>query len=599
MGFGDELEAALLTPGESYPQAVQRIRGEQQQYRQVHPYLSTGAELAGGLATGGGLAGLATKGVRGASAVARALGGSAALQGAVSGAGAAEGGLKERAIGAGIGGTVGGVTGAVLGKGVQAIGTRLARGGRTVPPAVQAVEEAMEASRQTPTQLAERARQVAAVSPEARVMDVLGEPGVRIARRIEALGGEGGETVGATMRERLTGRPERLQGVLSKTTGRGRENIVETLEDSIQRGKAESAPLYEAFYRHDPQSSAVIDDVLQTPFGQEVLARARRNAANEKRLFIEPAVPLTKGTLFSATGEPLPITLKQGQAAKYTPQAVDDIKKAMDDLIYETRFAGVSAGQGGLKPGEKRAAASLRKEFVDAADAAFPGYAKARKAWAGEKALRDAMEEGVDVASTKANPDEIRQAYNAMEEGQKEYFQRGFLDGLRQKVDNGALRPSLIRTAAFKKNLQVVYGKQADTIAEALLTDVALTESAGKIVGGSRTAPLQSDIAAELSGSKLRQAATMGRQLRSDPMLSVLQGIDYLSNLRNAPVKAAERAQKATALMRPASQMSDILRQVEQEYAARQAGRTAGQFTGGVTGGMTGRAILDLMNARR
>jgi hypothetical protein len=52
-GFGDEAEAAVLRkPGESYEDALKRIRGEIGEYREAYPKTAIAGELAGGLVRG-------------------------------------------------------------------------------------------------------------------------------------------------------------------------------------------------------------------------------------------------------------------------------------------------------------------------------------------------------------------------------------------------------------------------------------------------------------------------------------------------------------------------------------------------------------------
>lgn len=125
MGLSDEAEAAIrsLLPGQTYESAIQDVRGKLAAYRDERPLEAMGMEVLGGLTTGlagGSRALAATAGRAGlreaAKAAARVAGGAALkapVQGAISGAAGAEGsllteqGLKNRAMGAVVGGTVG------------------------------------------------------------------------------------------------------------------------------------------------------------------------------------------------------------------------------------------------------------------------------------------------------------------------------------------------------------------------------------------------------------------------------------------------------------------------------------------------------------
>lgn len=600
MGFGEEAEAAYKTRLGStgdYQQEVQKIRQEMAKYKAGSPFLAPAAEFVGGLATGAGLAGAAAKGATGARALATRLAASGAGQGAITGAGVTEGDAADRVTGALFGGTVGGALGAAAGAVARRAGTAAARGGLRAAPGVQAVEDAMASLNQTPQQLASRAAQMAADSPESRVIDVLGQPGVRIGRRIEALGGEGGERVSKTMRERLTNRPERLQGVLTRTTGKARENVIETIEQSVDRGKKASAPLYEAFKRNPPAEIPEVDAVLDTPFGRMVLDRARRNAANERRVFMEAAKPATETGMVDQFGDPI---MTEAKAAKHYPQSLDDIKKAMDDVIYEGRMGTVQPGQGGLLPGEVGAAKQLRGEFLNAVDATFGNYAEARAAWAGEKAVRDALEIGEDLAKRTTKPGEIAKAIGEFTDASElEFFQRGWLNAQLDKVDAGSLTARQIRTPLYSKQLREVFGDKTDDIMRGLLTEVELAENAGQVIGGSRTAPLQQDIAREQMGRTAEAVRNLYTTVRNDPVYAGARAFDIARERLAGPRLAAERTKKAEALMTPAANFGQILDALSKEYGARQTGKTVGRTVSGGVGAQSVRSIVDLLRGNQ
>lgn len=102
LGFSDEIIGGIssLLTDESYQDARDDARGQQNAARSEHPVTYLGGELAGGFATGGtGVARAGTSKVAGY--------GSTAAFGGAYGAGTAEGGLESRAKGAAIGSTLG------------------------------------------------------------------------------------------------------------------------------------------------------------------------------------------------------------------------------------------------------------------------------------------------------------------------------------------------------------------------------------------------------------------------------------------------------------------------------------------------------------
>lgn len=584
LGWGDEAEALAtsLYRGTPYTQERQRIRGEMEEFRRGNRGLAVGSQLVGGLLSpvpGG---------------AARSLGATAlrmGTAGAIAGLGAAEGTAGQQATSAALGGLAGGALGTALTGASRALAARAQRGGRGVALDVASVaRRAEEAGVQSPAELGRRAQQLAADVPEAQVVDVLGEPAVKRMRTIRSLGGKAGQKVEEAMAERMEQKPNRLLDALRRTTGRGREDIAQTVEESIQRGKAAADPLYAAFYAEAPQASAAIDRVLDTPIGATVMERARRNAANEQRRFIEPARAPVMGELFDASGNPIPITLRPGKAAEYHPQTVDDIKKAMDDLIYETRFANVEAGQGGIKPGEKRAAAKLRAQLVQAADKAFPSYAEARQAWAGEKALRDALESGVEAAAKRADPRDVARETNALEPSELEYFQRGYLDGIGSKIDRGELRLGAVRTKVFKDMLASVFKSDAPKIHDAIRGELEMVERAGKILGGSQTADKLAGAAEDVVPSRLMQAAQV---ITSPVRTTAMQTLGALERSIMSPRRDIRRGMEAQGYLTPASRIGPLLQRMEQELAIQRRagaiGRRAGLGGAAATGVGVGR----------
>lgn len=589
-----------LPGGESMGEAKTRIGQEMAKYRQGSPVLAPAAELLGNVATGTGLLKYGLKGAGVARTVARTLAGSGAAQGAISGATSVDGPAADRVKSALFGGVVGGALGAAGGalvrRGVTSGSRALSTGRLSVPPEVQMTEEAMGDLRMTPDQLRAQAGQLASDSPEARVIDVLGQPGTRIGRRIDALGGEAGEQVNKTMGARLDTKLERMAEIFPRITGKSREDVVQTIEESIQRGKTTSAPLYEKFEAEAAKASPVLDDLVKTPFGQDVLARARRNAANERRMFIEPAIPSSPTGMLDAAGNPV---MSAPKPAEYNPRSINDIKKAMDDVIYGSRFQNATAGTGGLLPGELRAAKDLRASFVDEADKLWPkSFADARSAWAGESALRNAMTDAEALASRTAKPGEIKQYLSKLtSNSEKEYFQRGWLNAQVDKIDAGGLTPKQIRTPLYQKQVTEVFGSDAPKIIGALRAEVQLADAAGQIVGGSRTAPLQADIQREMRSKNIEKARNLYTMVRSDPFYAGARAADIALETVRGPTRAAERVVKAKTLMTPAANMGELLDKVAKDYRFSQRGDVSGRVSRGVIGGQL-RSASDLLRNR-
>lgn len=570
-GFGDEAEAlaSSLVTKKPYQEELSRIRGEMGEFREAYPKTALAAEVAGGFATGAGMAGVAAKGVKGASALSRALAKSATAQGALSGAGSAEGGVQSRLAGAGVGGVLGGATGAVLGKVGGKVAERISRGG-PLDPGTKVMIDAMDAARMDEGAVTARAAQMAKDSPEARMMDVLGNPAVRVARRIDALGGTAGEDIHSAMQNRLQTRPERFQDALTRTTGRGAENVVETVDDIVARRKEISDPLYQNLYQQPPLVDDEVERLLRNPGMKGPVQRALELMGIEER-------PVQMMQAPDGTMQPV-----------RTPEFLDSVKKALDDVIYR----GKQPGEGGLGPSMLSALKAKRAEYVQLLDDRLPGYAEARSAWAGETALKNALEEGSEFATKRTDPRQIAKAMTDMSESEIEMVQRGWLDGIRQRIDMESLTPKQIRTPAFKKQVEAVFGGDADNILRSLSTELELNTNVGQVISGSPTARIFADMGLEAPQSQFSRAFNALEMVKSRPFGSIARAADYVSATLGGPKAAAERVQKAQTLLTPASEAGSVMEGVRQAAQARQIGRQTQRVAGTAVGRLTGRGTV-------
>jgi hypothetical protein len=586
-GFGEEAEALArsLAPGKRYGEEVKRIRGEMQSYREAEPKAAMGAEFAGGFVPGLGLATKFVQGARGIGGMARALSKSAGLQGALSGAGAAEGGVAERGAGAVIGGTVGGALGYGIGQGAGAIarGVERAKMGAGIKAKVGPRAAVVAAERAGIEDLPATLRQAAQTAPEeTRVMDVLGVPGQRMTTAVRLRGGRPGQVVEETMANRAETASPRLMKALG-LTGRERENVVQTIDNLIETSKQRSSPFYKAFEQEAPREVADVDGILQTPFGQQVMERARRLAQNARREFIEPARGAAPTGLVDELGRPM---LSTPTPAKYSPQALDDIKKAMDDIIYEGKLGRVQPGQGGLSPAEVGAARGLRKDFVNAVDDAFPDtYAQARAAWAGPSALKSAIEDGVESANSRVDINTLAKEVAELSGSEREFFQRGYLERLLQRVDDNALKPGEIRTEGFAKRMKAVFGDESDALVQSLREETKLTAAGQRVMGGSPTAERAQDIA-DIEGDVLvlpRLIRATGERIRTTARAAGAIESRFL-----APRAEQARMQVAETMMTPARSVGDLIKALEVEQAAQRRGEQVRRTTGTAVGRLFG-----------
>lgn len=206
------------------------------------------------------------------------------------------------------------------------------------------------------------------------------------------------------------------------------------------------------------------------------------------------------------------------------------------------------------------------------------------------------MEEAEELAKRTVKPGEIRQYMATLKsESEREFFQRGWLNAQVDRIEAGGLTPKQIRTPLYEKQVAEVFGADAPGIMNALRTEVELADNAGKIVGGSRTAPLQSDIAKEMQTPIVGRAREAYNVLRTDPMYPVFRAADVVAEKLSGPTRAAARAQRAKALTAPAGSIGDLLKAVENDYKYRTLGRTVGRVAGPTVGAQSIRSIADLL----
>jgi hypothetical protein len=593
-GLGEEAEAlarSLLPGGRSYGEEVGRIRGEMEAYRQARPKEALAVETAGGMMVPGlgalKLGKAALTGGRMARAATSAVG-SGAIQGALTGAGTTEGGLGERTFGALAGGAAGGLTGGVVGGLTSAASRGLSRGRATIPAGISTTAKTMQQAGMSPQDLAARA---ASAAPGATMADILGEPAIRTLRGIRAAGGRAGAEVSQAMEERAATSPQRLRQSLYG--GRPQENIVAEIEASIGRGEAASKPLYKAFERQAPKEIAEVDEILSRPIGQAVMERARKIAQNDGRQFIEPAVPARASEILDEFGRPV---MTAPQAAKYNPRSLDDIKKAMDALIYEGRLGRVEPGQGGILPGELNVAKNLRRQFVEAVDQAYPEtYARARQEWAGEFALRDALEEGSALASRRSlTPEVIQKMAREYQGSEMDALQRGFIDGMRQRIENGQLGYREIGTEAFLKRMQAILGDQeGERVVNAFRAEGQLMRAANVVRGGSQTAEKLEDVA-NVGGMGLEGILGQGGVRRA----MYAGGREAIRRIA-APFGEQRRMEAAQALLTRPARVQDLLDALGAEARRQERGRVIGQVLGGVAARETSGKIARESNLAR
>ena len=554
-GFGEEAEALArsMLPGRTYGEEVSKVRGEMQQYQQAYPKTAIASEIAGAaipaVLTWGASAPASGAGIT--ARVASTVGRSAALQGALSGAGAAEGGPLARLAGGTVGATTGGVIGKVGDAGAGKVGRALERvrlGGPPRPDAGIAAATRM-AERAGITDLPTAIRQAAETAPaETRIMDVLGTPGRRLASGVRLAGGRPGQAVEATMEQRLAEAPSRLLRGL-ETTGRSAENLTATVDDIIAQRQAQAKPLYDQLKAAPPVMSQELENMIAR---RPSLQQAQRDAV---KLAAEDGVQLP--TIDTPAG-PMPLR---------TPEMLHYMKLALDDMID----IGKKPGEGGLGKTTLGKIAKTKNEFLEIVDSQVPVFKQAREAWAGPTALKAAVEDGAQAAKSKVNVDALAKEVQDLSPSEQEFYRRGYLQTIRDRIDDMGLKPQEIRSAGFEKRMQAVFGDEADAIVNALRQETDLTTAGQALVRGSQTAERTQDIAGIEGG------VFSGRVIRAtgEKVRTAARAAEAIESRLRAGLSETRRGQVAKTLMTRAQEAEPIISALNREAAAFRRGEQA------------------------
>lgn len=459
-------DAPLSDFGKNYRQTRDMIRASDTEYAHDNPLKYGGAALAGGLASSLGAGG--AKALASAPSFLGKLGTSleqGAVAGGLSGFGSAEGSPTEQADQA--------VRGAMLGAPVGMLATALGAGagklgsaalnklnlrpeapitvaGKTLPvntveqEAAEQVNKALAAGGKTADDAAQSAAQ--STKPQT-LMEIGGQPVARLARTARAASPQAGAAIDQTLEQRTAGAPDRaIQDALETSGLQKRSSAFQTTKQLIKSRADEAKTAYgAAFQDQTPISDPRIQQILDTPAGQQAWKRAQRMMANDRvavpSVTLDPPPPAgikpedwaNMLRLAKERGVPIPGGPQQ-QAP--TLQQLHYLKLALDDLKQPGLDRG--EGAGGLGYNEGRSIKGVQSDLLNVMDERSPAYAQARQQYAEKSALKNANELGQKLFSMK--PEEAADEYNNLgSNAEKEVFRRAGMDALADRLENGPL----------------------------------------------------------------------------------------------------------------------------------------------------------------
>lgn len=598
MGWGDEAEAWMRSKlgQKPYEQALQQIRQEYAQYSRENPATAMAAEFAGGMAPAVGMmfvpgaqpaaVAQAQRSTMGALGRLAALGGAT---GAVSGAGSATEG--ERGTGAVVGGTLGTIIGGgapVVLRGAKGAGQwlrdRLAPTEATIASrAGQKMTQAMRESNLTPQQIEQmmaKDRSMNVPSTLANVDGAMADLAEAVAQRT----GKGTRKVEKTLTQQKTGARERTYQQVSKGLQPGdyyadEANLVKEL-----RSKAKS--VYDDAYAYGDVDDPRIVEALKNPQFQQFFQKARSIADTEAMAaklrgedpskYALPEIYKPSGKLTESGAEILELTRLPDV------RTLDYIKRGIDATI-ESGFAGK-----GLSKTEASALRDLRKVFVNAIDENVPAYRDARKAYAGDMEVIDAMRMGMQDFN-KLDHEQVIKMVAGMGNAEKEAFRTGVARNLYGTImdpsTNFNAANRIINSPETTAKLQPLFDDPAHfrLFKAALEREAQLFQQANKILGGSQTAKRQAMAEGLDEGQGIGQAMVQGAFGNFSGALSGLA-----TRFANSATITPQVADKLAGMLmaKNPSEVASVVRFLE-DYAAGQVPKAV-KATAGEAGTVMG-----------
>lgn len=520
----------------SREEQVEQTRQTLQRTREERPVGSALAEFGGAVLPAlltMGQSAPASAGIVGRTLARPDVGGS--LEAAAAGAGQAEGGAKERAVGAlkGFG------TGLATAKGLKLLGTGARLFASPLLDLIRPRGDASSAVGQAVTRLSpiqsaqdratgkvanalrradvDVAEVVEEAGPGETLMDVGGRSTRNLAEAAASIPSRGADEIAETLDDRAAAAPTRIKEALQEKTGLTFEDAVATVEELAERKARNAAPLYDAAYQKSVPAS-VLSDVLDEEDAFRAAYQTGARLARRRGIEVPPVS-----------------AIRSGEVDEVPVAAVDFMKRGMDDVI-DRRFRG-----GGLGRTEARDLRKLLRGVLEETDELVDEYAAARAQYAGDAAVLEAFEEGIEDftggARTSADPRAVSRRLDDMTPSERDFYRRGALDAIRRDVEtvsdfgrNPDATRRVVGNEEMRQRVRQLFDDEADFDAfmDIMEREQNMVSTRRAVLSGSRTTPLAERIA-DLRGPEFSAEAI------SSPRAA---GMRLLANQANARARA-------------------------------------------------------------
>jgi hypothetical protein len=475
-----------------YDEALSNELTKLRQAREQYPKQSFATQLAtdivggGALLKGLGLAGNTAKQALKGGAI---LGGATAL-GETKDITNIPQSLTDLGAGATVGG-LGGVAGQQAGKG-------LGKASKALPSIIQKFKpntpEKVLSKVITPEEAGTQARKLAGKLREKRITDLPEQGDENILGLTRLLGKTQGSNKIITdyINKKSITSAKRVSDLLNNNLSA--ESYFNKLDDTIARRKELSSPLYEQARIEGEQNLQKFLKVEKVKVSQPILNKKGKQLRDPGT-----GTYLTKIVEVDAPAKKLydnPNITKYVNAAKNEPLFVDPrlsnnsfevlvgAKKMIDDNIGNAIRAG--------KKEKARALMGVKRQVLDILEKASPTYKQANKLFAGESALLNAQEEGLNFGKLR-NGEEVKRFISGLSDGEKETYKIGVKDYLMDKAmktgDANSSARKIFSQPLERKKIEAVFNdkKEFNDFAKRMNDEIRVFDTKQRIVGGSRT----------------------------------------------------------------------------------------------------------------
>jgi len=365
--------------------------------------------------------------------------------------------------------------------------------------AAQLIIQGMERDQLTPAELQRRLMQ-ATPGKQTTLADIGGESLLsRAAGAVNTPGAAKGPR-GEFLQERVRTQSDRVIADLAAAAQERLQNTNMLLRDLTEQQKRKAAPLYAAAY---DTPVGVLNDkellaYLDRPAFKKAYARAVSMASNEGESLPQIYRFKTDGNgrpIYDEDGLPVYGELEDLPNVKI----LDWVKRGLDDVINAKQT------KEGFASTEARIIRNAKNEFLDRLDTLVPKYKDARAAFAGDAALKDAIDQGRKVFTMPENDwREVAADFNKLTDMERNMFRAGVVDAAKIQADRitrefGTARDvtRLFDNTQTLGRLRAAFpdAQSFDTFRNQLGEEARFTEVRNRILAGSRTAPLAAEMA--------------------------------------------------------------------------------------------------------